>query len=259
MATTSTFWHTTKSPMKQALESSIDAISRHCDQIIDSAENSPDGPDGFFTRKGIRINIELCMNLARAIADVRSPAELRSAAKALDRMKNAVIAADCVLAERMTTNPHTISCIIRGEELLIDMLIHGEPFIITAARFITRIPIIVPLVLRAIFTDIQHQLAATARGREPLCVQLVQEQYETLKGRSRPRGRHPKFTPEQQNICHAIWTTGQENETVRSMSNARTSRENVFAFYRRELCAIGIKTPSDFKKALKSFDNRVST
>ena len=175
-----------KIPMKQTLESASRAIEARCDEIIEASQDSSRDPGECFTTKEIQKNIDLCIGFLRAVAALDKPEKLISAADTLARLEEKVIAADYALAERMTCNPHTITCIIRCEEFVLDLMIEGNPFLLSAAKFIAKVPIILPHILRAAFTDIQHQLAESGganQQKRPLLVQLVKSNGRSARKR----------------------------------------------------------------------------
>ena len=243
--------------MKEELKSAIDAIFKRCEEIVESSLDPQRDPGEYFTAKEIKTNIDLCVGFARAYANLKKAEDAIKQEESLARLKEKVVMADYVLAERMTCNPHTINCIIRCEEFVLDLMMEGNPILLSVAKFIVKVPLILPHILRAAFTDIQHQLATSAKvNGDAIPVRIVQDQYEGLANGKKKRGRHPNFTPEQLTACSTLWVAGLKNATIKAMTNTRTKRESVFKFYHKQLEAVGIVTLDDFNSALKSCANR---
>ena len=76
--------------------------------------------------------------------------------------------------------------------------------------------------------------------------------------RGRRANPRQKISTEVQEQCWRYWDAGRRNARVKSNAKGKTQHAFVFAYYRRELKALGITTESQFKKALKLRSNRIS-
>ena len=79
-----------------------------------------------------------------------------------------------------------------------------------------------------------------------------------IDARDVKRGKRQREIDKQEK-CWAFWETGQRKEGVIALAGKkRVSRDNVFAYYKRELKAIGVKSAGEFIRCLHARTQRLS-
>ena len=76
--------------------------------------------------------------------------------------------------------------------------------------------------------------------------------------RGKRDNRRRRFTVEQQEQCFRYWDLGKKHEKIKENTPGKVRYEHVFAYYRKELSALGIKDEKDFKSALGARSDRIS-
>ena len=76
--------------------------------------------------------------------------------------------------------------------------------------------------------------------------------------RGKKDNRRRRFTVEQQEQCFRYWELGRKNAAIKENTTGKVRYEHVFAYYRKELKAIGIKDCDDFVSALTCRSKRIS-
>ena len=120
---------------------------------------------------------------------------------------------------------------------------------------------------KADLKSIAEQAEACKHGTESLdrkadaLLAVTGETAQTVKRIDR-RGKRAnprqKISTEVQEQCWRYWDTGRKNAEVKSNAKGKTQHAFVFAYYRRELKALGITSGRLFTKALKLRSNRIS-
>ena len=75
--------------------------------------------------------------------------------------------------------------------------------------------------------------------------------------RGKRDNRRRRFTVEQQEQCFRYWGLGRKNATIKHNTTGKVRYEHVFAYYRNELEALGIKDNDDFESALGARSDRI--
>ena len=79
-----------------------------------------------------------------------------------------------------------------------------------------------------------------------------------IDARDVKRGKRQREIDKQER-CYALWTAGQCKEGVIALAGKkRVSRNDVFEYYKRELKAVGVKSPDEFIILLKRREKRLS-
>ena len=76
--------------------------------------------------------------------------------------------------------------------------------------------------------------------------------------RGKKDNRRRRFTVEQQEQCFRYWELGRKNAAIKENTTGKVRYEHVFAYYRKELKSVGIKSEEEFKSALISRSKRIS-
>ena len=76
--------------------------------------------------------------------------------------------------------------------------------------------------------------------------------------RGKKDNRRRRFTVEQQEQCFRYWELGRKNAAIKENSTGKVRYEHVFAYYRRELEALGLKDKDDFVSALGARSDRIN-
>ena len=76
--------------------------------------------------------------------------------------------------------------------------------------------------------------------------------------RGKKDNRRRRFTVEQQEQCFRYWELGRKNAAIKENTTGKVRYEHVFAYYRKELTALGIKDCDDFVSALTCRSKRIS-
>lgn len=101
---------------------------------------------------------------------------------------------------------------------------------------------------------------AIARKTDALLV-ATSETAKTVKRIDQRGKRHNprrRFSVELQEACHKYWELGRKLSAVKENTTAKVKYEHVFAYYRKELIALGIKDSEAFEKALNNRSKRIS-
>lgn len=76
--------------------------------------------------------------------------------------------------------------------------------------------------------------------------------------RDKGDNRRRRFTVEQQEQCFRYWELGRKNAAIKENTAGKVRYEHVFAYYRKELGALGIQGLPDFVSALSCRSKRIS-
>lgn len=150
----------------ERISAACEGIVKRSDEIVALAETPGAELSRIFSRKEIRVTNEICCELALAVADSASVDDLAANRANFARMRVHVMEANEALAERMVTNPQTMSAIVNAENTLIGLLAAADPTVRLMAGFAKKFLPVVKSVLTAFFTDIRVQLEAD-EGRGP--------------------------------------------------------------------------------------------
>ena len=108
---------------------------------------------------------DICCELVLAVAESSSSDDLAANRANFERMRAHVMEANETLAERMLTNPQTMSSIVNAESTIMDLLSSADPTVRLMAGFAKKFFPVVKSTLTAFFTDVRLQLEAS-EGRE---------------------------------------------------------------------------------------------
>ena len=142
------------------IAAACEGIVRRCDEIVASADGNSSKFSKIFSRKEIRLTNDICCELMLAVADSSSVDDLVANGVNFERMRAHLTEANETLAERMLTNPQTMSSIMNAESTLMDLLASADPTVRLMAGFAKKFLPIVKSTLTAFFTDIRLQLEA---------------------------------------------------------------------------------------------------
>ena len=135
-------------------------IVRRSDEIVTLAATPDAKLSRIFSRKEIAITNRICCELALAVADSESVADLVANRESFEEMRRHVTAANEALALRTTANPQTMSSIMNAEDTLINLLVAADPTVRLMAGFAKKYLGVVKSTLTAFFTDLRLQLEA---------------------------------------------------------------------------------------------------
>lgn len=76
--------------------------------------------------------------------------------------------------------------------------------------------------------------------------------------RGKKENHRRRFTVEQQEQCFRYWEVGRRNAAVKENTTGKVRYGHVFAYFRKELRSIGVRSEDAFKAALLSRSKRIS-
>lgn len=111
----------------------------------------------------------------------------------------------------------------------------------------------------ALATACKHGTESLDRKADTLLA-VAGETAQTVKRidrRGKKDNRRRRFTVEQQEQCFRYWELGRKNAAIKENTTGKVRYEHVFAYYRKELKALGIKDCDDFVSALGARSDRI--
>lgn len=102
-----------------------------------------------------------------------------------------------------------------------------------------------------LFSNPENGAGLLEQGRRPLMPARVTP---TRKGK---RAKSVRFPVAVQEACFAYWTQGRLKPAVRQGSTHKVGYGQVFAYYRRELGALGVTSVELFTRALGARSDRI--
>lgn len=147
------------------IAAACEGIIRRCDEVVACADVAGSAFSKMFSRQEIRMTNDICCELVLAVAESSSSDDLAANRANFERMRAHVMEANETLAERMLTNPQTMSSIVNAESTIMDLLSSADPTVRLMAGFAKKFLPVVKSTLTAFFTDIRLQLEAS-EGRD---------------------------------------------------------------------------------------------
>ena len=114
--------------------------------------------------------------------------------------------------------------------------------------------------IAALASACKHGTESANRKADTLLA-VAGETAQTVKRidrRGKKDNRRRRFTVEQQEQCFRYWELGRKNAAIKENTTGKVRYEHVFAYYRKELKALGIKDCDDFVAALGARSDRIS-
>ena len=241
--------HASKDEGCERIAETMKAFREVADGILAAARNPCKNLSEEFTEEKIQRNVEVCMKLVDCYAGTWRRPKIKLIREDIEKTQSLVIAADCVLEERMTMNPGTMGLVKSVELMIFNQMLANNPLIPFLAKLGKRFSPYLASYLRKEFVGFRIQLELYEQGyaKKSSCsvndeaafrehdlktdtlLVLAGETARTVNRidqrgkRDNPRQR---FSIETQEQCFRYWEVGRRNAAVRAEVLPRPEARN---------------------------------